>query len=167
MTAPSSHLKNSTETYLSLPMMTDSIVLKHGILYVNCIPFHLTYSPLQFQIVHFPLNIFPPPIAIFIPLLTLLYILPLLTQLSCVCLPRFWLFYLFVYSWFGFLVVCLCIFVIWFSRCCWFSFVLQEQHFPSIPTYHFWRTKKLESNTSTDWIQTNHHPNAKNTANNL
>jgi len=43
----------------------------------------------------------------------------------------------------------------------WFSFVLQEQHFPSIPTYHFWRLKKLESNTSTDWIQTNHHLNAK------
>jgi len=53
--------------FLSLPMMTDSIVLKHGVLYVNCIPFHLTYSQLQFQIVHFPLNIFPPPIAIFIP----------------------------------------------------------------------------------------------------
>ena len=29
MTAPSSHLKNSTEMYLSLPMMTDSVVLKH------------------------------------------------------------------------------------------------------------------------------------------
>ena len=29
MTAPSSHLKNSTEMYLSLPMMTDSMVLKH------------------------------------------------------------------------------------------------------------------------------------------
>ena len=34
------------------------------------------------------------------------------------------------------------------------SFVLQEQHvFPSIPTYHFWRTKIFEGNTSTDWIQ--------------
>ena len=43
-------------------------------------------------------------------LLTLLCILPLSTQLSCVCLPRFWLFCLFVYLWFGFLVVCLCIF---------------------------------------------------------
>ena len=32
-----------------------------------------------------------------------------------------------------------------------------------IPTYHFWRLKKLESNTSIDWIQTNHHPNAKKT----
>ena len=49
--------------YLSLPMMTDSMVLKHEFFYVNCIPFHLTYSPLQFQIVHFTLNIFPPPIA--------------------------------------------------------------------------------------------------------
>ena len=37
-------------------------------------------------------------------LLTLLYILPLLTHLGCVCLPRFWLFCLFVYLWFGFLV---------------------------------------------------------------
>ena len=42
---------------------------KHSTLYfyVYCIPFHLTYSPLQFQIVHCPLNIFPLPIAIFIP----------------------------------------------------------------------------------------------------
>jgi len=47
--------------------MTDNMVLKHGVLYVNCIPFHLTYSPLHFQIVHFRLNIYPPPIAIFIP----------------------------------------------------------------------------------------------------
>ena len=38
-------------------------------------------------------------------LLTLLYILPLLTQLGCVCLPRFWLFCLFAYLWFGFLVL--------------------------------------------------------------
>ena len=37
------------------------------VLYVNCIPFHLTYSPLPFRIAHFPLNIFPPLIAIFIP----------------------------------------------------------------------------------------------------
>ena len=52
-----------------------------------------------------------------------------------------------------FLFCCLCIFVIWFACCCWFSFVLQEQHvFPSIPTYHFSRTKKFEGNTSTDWI---------------
>ena len=49
--------------------------------------------------------------------------------------------------------VCLCIFMIWFSRCCWLSFVLQEQHvFPSIHTYHFWRTKKFEGNISRDWI---------------
>ena len=30
--------------------------------------------------------------------------------------------------WFSCFVVCLCIFVFWFSCCCWFSFVLQEQH---------------------------------------
>ena len=55
--------------------------------------------------------------------------------------------------WFSCFVVCLFIFVIGFSHCCWFSFVLQEQHiFPSIPTYHVWRTKKFEGNTSTDWI---------------
>ena len=29
MTAPSLHLKNNREMYLSLPMMTDSMVLKH------------------------------------------------------------------------------------------------------------------------------------------
>jgi len=52
--------KNSTEMYLSLHMMTDSMVLKHGVLYVNC-------SPLLFQIAHFPLIIFPPPLAICIP----------------------------------------------------------------------------------------------------
>jgi len=85
-------------------------------------------------------------------LLTLLYILPLLTQLGCVCLPRFWLFCLCIY-YLVFLFCCLRILVFWFSRCCWFSFVMQEQHvFPSIPTYHFWRTKKFEGNTSTDWI---------------
>ena len=86
----------------------------------------------------------------------LLYILPLLTQLSCVCLPRFWLFCLCIYDLvflFSCFVVCLCIFAFWFSRCCWFSFVLQEQHvFPSISTYNFRRTKKFEGNTSTDWI---------------
>ena len=38
---------------------------------------------------------------------------------------------------------------------------LQILSLSCIPTYHFWRLKKLESNTSTDWIQTNHHPNAK------
>ena len=55
--------------------------------------------------------------------------------------------------WFSFFVVRLCIFVIWFSRCCGYSFVLQEQHiFTSIPTYHFWRTKKFEGNISIDWI---------------
>ena len=55
--------------------------------------------------------------------------------------------------WFSCFVVCLCIFVFWFSHCCWFSFVLQEQHvFPGIPTYHFWRTKTFEGSTSTDWI---------------
>jgi len=59
--------KNSTEMHLSLPMMTYSMVLKHGFLYVNCIQLHLTYSPLLLQIAHFPLNIFPLPIAIFIP----------------------------------------------------------------------------------------------------
>ena len=38
--------------------------------------------------------------------LTLLYILPLFTQLGCVCLPRFSLFcFLFVYLWCGFLVL--------------------------------------------------------------
>ena len=59
-TAPRAHLKNSTDMYLSLYMMTDSMVLKHGVLYVNC-------SPLLFQIAHFPLIIFPPRIAICIP----------------------------------------------------------------------------------------------------
>ena len=81
-----------------------------------------------------------------------MYILPLLTQLGCVCLPRFSLFCLCIYD-LVFLFCCLCIFAFWFSPCCWFSFVLQEQHvFPSIPTYHFWRTKKFKGNTSTDWI---------------
>jgi len=39
---------------VSLDMMTDNMVLKHGVLYVNC-------SPLLFQIAHFPLIIFPLP----------------------------------------------------------------------------------------------------------
>jgi len=53
--------------YLSLHMMTDSMVLTHEFLYVNRSPLHLTYSQLLFKIAHFPLIIFPPPIAIFIP----------------------------------------------------------------------------------------------------
>jgi len=53
--------------------------------------------------------------------------------------------------WFSCFAVC--VFCLLFSCCCWFSFVLQVQHvFPSIPTYHFWRTKKFEGNTTTDWI---------------
>ena len=42
-------------------------------------------------------------------LLTLLYILPLLTQVSCVCLPKFWLF-------------CLCIYDLVFLFCCLFVY---------------------------------------------
>jgi len=38
--------KNSTGMYLSLHMMTDSMVLKHGVLYVNFSALHLYYSPL-------------------------------------------------------------------------------------------------------------------------
>ena len=76
--------------YLSLPMMTDSTVLKHGVLYVNCIPFHLTYSPLHFSNCTFPFEHIPSSHNhLYSILLTLLYILPLLTQLGCVCLPRF------------------------------------------------------------------------------
>ena len=69
----------------------------------------------------------------------LLYILPLLT-----------------YLWFGFLVLLfVCVFL-------WFGFLVAAVIFlfcrnstsfpPSIPTYHFWRAKKFEGNTSTDWI---------------
>ena len=54
--------------------------------------------------------------------------------------------------WFSCFVVCLCIFVFWFSRCCWFSYVLQENTSFPVFTHHFWRTKKFEGNTSTDWI---------------
>ena len=66
--------------------------------------------------------------------------------------------------WFSCFVVCLCIFVFWFSRCCWFSFVLQEQHvFPSIPTYYFWRrnSKATPLQIGSQEYQINHHPNAK------
>jgi len=139
--------------YLSPLMMTDSMVLKHGVwpYYVHCIPFLLSY-PTSFSNCTFPFEHIPSSHNhLYSILLTLLHILPLLTQLGCVYLPRFWLFCLFVYLWFGFLLFVY--FVIWFSRCCWCSFVLQEQHvFPSIPTYHFWRKKKFEGNISTDWI---------------
>jgi len=53
--------------YLSLHMMTDSMVLKHGVLYVSCSSLPLTYNALLFQIARFPLVIFPPPRAICIP----------------------------------------------------------------------------------------------------
>ena len=86
-------------------------------------------------------------------LLTLLHILPLLPQLGCVCLPRFWLFRLCIYD-LVFLFCCLFVYLcdLVFSLLLFF-FVLQEHRvFPSIPTYHFWQTNKFEGNTSTDWI---------------
>ena len=58
--------------YLSLLMMTDSMVLKHEF-FMSTVLYHFILpnnSPLQFQIVHFALNIFPPPnqtVAMFIP----------------------------------------------------------------------------------------------------
>jgi len=53
----SSHLKNSTVMYLSLHTMIDSMVLKHGVLYVNYSPLHLTYKlqPTSFSNRTFPL----------------------------------------------------------------------------------------------------------------
>ena len=59
-----------------------------------------------------------------------MYILPFFTQLGCVCLPRFWLFFFccVFMIWFSCFLFCLCIFVIRFSCCWWCSFVLQEQH---------------------------------------
>jgi len=45
-------LKTVQKCTLSLHMMTDSVVLKHGVHFVNC-------SSLLFQIAHFPLIIFP------------------------------------------------------------------------------------------------------------
>jgi len=88
--------------YLSLHMMTDrpSLVLKHGVLHLNC-------SPLLFHIAHSPLIIFPSHIAIFIPCFSSPYCTysHSFPHLRCVCLPRFCLFcFLFVYLWFGFLV---------------------------------------------------------------
>ena len=60
---------------------------------------------------------------------------------------------LFVCLWFGFLVLLFVCVFLWFGFLVAAGFVLQEQHvFPIIPTYHFWRTKKFEGNTSTDWI---------------
>jgi len=96
-------------------MMTDSMVRKDGVLHVN-------FSHCAFPFDHIP---FSHSYLYSILFLTLLYILLFFMHLGCVCLPRFWLFCL----WFGFLVLFfVCAFVIWFSCCCWCSFVLQEQH---------------------------------------
>jgi len=95
MTAPSSHLKNSTEMYLSLPMMTDSM----GCLNTSSLCQLYTISsylyPTSISNCTFPFEHIPSSHShLYSILLTLLYILPL-TQLGCVCLPR--LIVLFVY----------------------------------------------------------------------
>ena len=64
-----------------------------------------------------------------------MYILPLLTQLSCVYLPRFWLFCLFVYLWFGFLVLLFVCVFLWFGFLVAAGFLLfcRNSTFPVFP----------------------------------
>jgi len=72
--------RNSAEIYLSLHMMTDSMVLKHGVIYVICNPHHLNCSPLLFKlhIPHWTYSLLP-WLSSFHIFLTLLYILPFFT----------------------------------------------------------------------------------------
>jgi len=63
--------------------------------------------------------------------------------------------YVFVHLWFGFLVLLFVCAFLCFGFLVAAGFILfcrNSTFFPSIPTYHFWRTKKFEGNTSTDWI---------------
>jgi len=115
----------------------------------------ISYSPLLFQIAHFPSHIPSSHSYLYsILFLTLLYILPLFTQ-GCVCLSRFRLFCfcLCIYD-LVFLFCCLfVIFVIWFSCCCWCSFVLQEQHVISQYSHILLLVNKdIQGNISADWI---------------
>ena len=98
MTAPSSHLKNSTKMYLSLPMMTDSMVLKHEFFMSTVYHFILPIAHFNFKLYIFLEHIPSSHSHLYSILLTLLYILPLSTQLGCVCLPRIWLFCLCIYD---------------------------------------------------------------------
>ena len=103
----------------------------------------------------------------------ILYILPLVTQVGCVCLPRFSLFCLFVYLLFDFLVLLfVCVFL-------WFGFLVaagvllfcrNSTSFPVFPRItsgeqRNWKATSLQIGSQE--YQINHHPNAKNTANNL
>jgi len=74
--------------------------------------------------------------------------------------------------WFSCFVVCLCIFVFWFSRCCWFSFLFCRNStsfpvFPHIISSEQRNSKATPLQIGSQEYQINHHPNAKNTANNL
>jgi len=85
MTAPGSQFKTITEIYLSLHTMTDSVAVRHGVLYANWSPLHLTYTPLLLSNRTLPFDHIPSSHSHLysILFLTLLYILPLFTQLGC------------------------------------------------------------------------------------
>ena len=106
-------------------------------------------------------------------LLILLYILPLLTQLGYVCLPRFWLFCLFVYLWFGFLVLLFVCVYLWFGFLIAAGFLLFCRNSTSFPVFpHITSGEQRNSKATPLQIgsqeyQINHHPNPKNNANNL
>jgi len=157
MTAPSSHLKNITEISLSLHTMTDNMLLKHGVLYVNCSPLHLTNRPLLFSNRTFPFHHIPSYNShrYSILFLTLLYILRFITQVGCFLTEVLIVLFLFVYLGFGFLVLFFVRLFLWFGFLVAAGVVLfcrNSTSFLSIPTYHFWWTKKFESYISADWI---------------
>jgi len=87
--------------------MADNMVLKHGVLYVNCSPLHLTNRPLLFSNRTFPFHHIPSSHSHLysILFLTLLYILPLFTQLGCLLTEVLIVLFLFVYLGFVFLVL--------------------------------------------------------------
>ena len=170
MTAPSSHLKNSTEMYLSLPMMTDSM----GCLNTSSLCQLYTISsylyPTSISNCTFPFEHIPSSHShLYSILLTLLYILPL-TQLGCVCLPR--LIVLFVYLWVGLVLLFVCEFLC-FGFLVAAGFLLFCRNSTSFPVFpHITSGEQRNSmaiplQIGSQEYQINHHPNAKNTANNL
>ena len=170
MTSPSSHLKTVQRcTYLCLwwqivwcwnmsylcQLYTISSYLCHFTSISNC----------TFPFEHIPSS----HSHLYSILLTLLYILPL-TQLGCVCLPR--LIVLFVYLWVGLVLLFVCEFLC-FGFLVAAGFLLFCRNSTSFPVFpHITSGEQRNSKATPLQIGSqeyyiNHHPNAKNTANNL
>ena len=116
MNALHSHLK-IIQRYLSLHIMTEKIVPKHGVFQLNCAHLFVRQGS---KPTHSPLFIFSLRIALFIPYFSSTFWTCSISvpHLCYVCLRRICLFCF---------CLCFCNRVFWFSCCCWCLFALQEQ----------------------------------------